>query len=67
MERHGLKEVACDDPDRLSERVEKALICGFFAQVAHKDEHGVYHTVKDNQVGFCLVRRSVVLIQACPA
>ncbi|KAH6909263.1 ATP-dependent RNA helicase Prp43 [Coprinopsis sp. MPI-PUGE-AT-0042] len=49
MDRHGLKEVACNDPDRLSERVEKALICGFFAQVAHKNEQGVYLTVKDNQ------------------
>lgn len=31
--------------------VRKALVCGYFMQVAHKDgEKGSYTTVKDNQV-----------------
>ncbi|EAU85197.2 ATP-dependent RNA helicase Prp43 [Coprinopsis cinerea okayama7 len=53
MERHGLKVVSGTaegkDPNRLSESIEKALISGFFAQVAYRDERGTYLTVKDNQ------------------
>ena len=40
-----------DDRTRHYVNIRKALVCGFFMQVAHKEvEKGSYITVKDNQV-----------------
>ena len=40
-----------DDQTRHYVNIRKALVCGFFMQVAHKEgEKGSYVTVKDNQV-----------------
>jgi pre-mRNA-splicing factor ATP-dependent RNA helicase DHX15/PRP43 len=41
------------DQTRHYMNIRKALVCGFFMQVAHKEgEKGSYLTVKDNQVRF---------------
>jgi pre-mRNA-splicing factor ATP-dependent RNA helicase DHX15/PRP43 len=41
------------DETRHYVNIRKALVCGFFTQVAHKEgEKGSYVTVKDNQVCF---------------
>ncbi|KAI9059383.1 P-loop containing nucleoside triphosphate hydrolase protein [Trametes sanguinea] len=51
MERNRLELVTTDDQRKLSVNVRKALACGFFTQVAHKEgETNAYLTVKDNQV-----------------
>ncbi len=40
-----------DDQIRHHVNIQKALVCGFFMQVAHKEgDKGSYITVKDNQV-----------------
>ncbi|KAI0641833.1 P-loop containing nucleoside triphosphate hydrolase protein [Trametes meyenii] len=50
MERYEIALVTTEDERRLHADVRRALVCGFFMQVAHKegDKNG-YVTVKDNQ------------------
>ena len=50
MERSEIELISLDDQKKLYESIRKALVCGFFMQVAHKGEKGAYVTVKDNQV-----------------
>jgi pre-mRNA-splicing factor ATP-dependent RNA helicase DHX15/PRP43 len=51
MERLGIESVSLDNQVKLYTSVRRALVCGFFMQVAHKEgEKGNYLTVKDNQV-----------------
>ncbi|CDO68562.1 hypothetical protein BN946_scf184998.g59 [Trametes cinnabarina] len=51
MERYEIDLVTTDDERKLFVNVRKALVCGFFMQVAHKEgEKNAYLTVKDNQV-----------------
>ena len=47
-----------DDQTRHNLNIQKALVCGFFLQVAHKEgeKGGTYITVKDNQVRFIPLR-----------
>ncbi|OSD03387.1 hypothetical protein PYCCODRAFT_1466778 [Trametes coccinea BRFM310] len=52
MERFDLPIVTkiYNSPTRQYDSIRKALICGFFTQVAHKEGHkGTYVTVKDHQ------------------
>lgn len=48
MERFDIDFISVSDQTKLYENVRKALVCGFFMQVAHKEEKS-YVTVKDNQ------------------
>jgi hypothetical protein len=60
MERFELNVVAKEysDQSKYYNNIRKALICGFFMQIAHKEgEKGNYLTVKDNQV--CRYRLSL--------
>ncbi|EJF57706.1 P-loop containing nucleoside triphosphate hydrolase protein [Dichomitus squalens LYAD-421 SS1] len=51
MERYEVELVTTQDERKLWQSIRKALVCGFFMQVAHKEgEKGGYLTVKDNQV-----------------
>ncbi|TBU56178.1 P-loop containing nucleoside triphosphate hydrolase protein [Dichomitus squalens] len=51
MERYDIELVTTQDERKLWQSIRKALVCGFFMQVAHKEgEKGGYLTVKDNQV-----------------
>lgn len=51
MERHEIAIVSIGDERKRSINIRKALCCGFFMQVAHKEgERGNYMTIKDNQV-----------------
>ena len=51
MERYEIELVTTKDERRLWQNMRKALVCGFFMQVAHKEgEKGAYITVKDNQI-----------------
>ncbi|KZO97381.1 P-loop containing nucleoside triphosphate hydrolase protein [Calocera viscosa TUFC12733] len=51
MERYDLELVSNTDQKTFYVNIRKALVCGFFMQVAHKEgEKGNYLTVKDNQV-----------------
>ncbi|KAF5345483.1 hypothetical protein D9756_010451 [Leucocoprinus leucothites] len=51
MERLDIDLVSLDDEIKLFLNVRKALVCGFFMQVAHKEgDKGSYTTVKDHQV-----------------
>jgi pre-mRNA-splicing factor ATP-dependent RNA helicase DHX15/PRP43 len=53
MERLGINPVtrSHDNQRRDYANIGKALVCGYFMQVAHKEgEKGYYVTVKDNQV-----------------
>ncbi|KAI9059378.1 P-loop containing nucleoside triphosphate hydrolase protein [Trametes sanguinea] len=51
MERYEIDLVTTDDERKLFLNIRKALVCGFFMQVAHKEgEKNAYLTVKDNQV-----------------
>ena len=53
MERFDIDLVSTTDEKALYLNVRKALVCGFFMQVAHKEgEKNGYLTVKDNQVRF---------------
>lgn len=53
MERFEVELISVQDERKMWENVRKALVCGFFMQVAHKEgEKGNYLTVKDNQVRF---------------
>ena len=48
MERYEIELVTTQDERKLWQNIRKALVCGFFMQVAHK-EGGAYKTIKDNQ------------------
>ncbi|KAF8582410.1 P-loop containing nucleoside triphosphate hydrolase protein [Ramaria rubella] len=51
MERFEIDLVSTQDQRTFYTNIQKALVCGFFMQVAHKEgEKGNYTTVKDNQV-----------------
>ncbi|KAH9939678.1 P-loop containing nucleoside triphosphate hydrolase protein [Epithele typhae] len=51
MERYEIELVTTQDEKKLFVDIRKALVCGFFMQVAHKEgDKGNYLTVKDNQV-----------------
>ncbi|KAF9442115.1 DUF1605-domain-containing protein [Macrolepiota fuliginosa MF-IS2] len=51
MERLDIDLVSHSDEAKLFTNIRKALVCGFFMQVAHKEgEKGNYLTVKDNQI-----------------
>ena len=50
MERFDIDLVSTHDERKLWLNIRKALCCGYFMQVAHKEgEKGQYLTVKDNQ------------------
>ncbi len=47
----GLVTKSYDDQTRHYTDIRRALVCGYFMQIAHKEgEKGSYLTVKDNQV-----------------
>ncbi len=51
MEQYEVELVTTADERKLWLNIRKALVCGFFTQVAHKEgEKNSYLTVKDNQV-----------------
>lgn len=51
MERYEIDIVSTTDERKLYTSIRKALVCGYFMQVAHKEgEKNQYLTVKDNQV-----------------
>ncbi|KAI9059376.1 pre-mRNA-splicing factor ATP-dependent RNA helicase PRP43 [Trametes sanguinea] len=51
MERNEIELVTTGDERKRFQNIRKALVCGFFMQVAHKEgEKNAYLTVKDNQV-----------------
>jgi len=51
MERFNVKFVSCPDERKLHRSIRKALVCGFFMQVARKErEEGPYLTMKEDQV-----------------
>lgn len=51
MERFDIDLVSTQDERKLYLNVRRALVCGYFMQVAHKEgDKGGYLTVKDNQV-----------------
>lgn len=51
MDRLGLQCISIDHNDRnYYVNIRKALVAGFFMQVAHVEKSGVYLTVKDHQV-----------------
>lgn len=55
MEKFEIDLVSLQDEKKMYQSIRRALVCGFFMQVAHKEgEKGSYLTVKDNQVsGIC--------------
>lgn len=58
MEKQDIDLVSTTDQRFFYLNVRRALICGFFMQVAHKEgEKGNYLTVKDNQVGVAVMTR----------
>ncbi|KAG9123708.1 DEAH-box ATP-dependent RNA helicase prp43, partial [Ceratobasidium sp. 392] len=50
MEKLDLKIVSQTHEFKLHIDIRKALVCGFFMQIAHRDDKGSYVTVKDQQV-----------------
>ncbi len=51
MERYEIEFVTTQDERKMWQNIRKALVCGFFMQVAHKEGgKNNYLTVKDNQV-----------------
>lgn len=48
MDRSEVPLVTVGEGPKLYARIREALVCGFFMQVAHKEEK-VYVTIKDNQ------------------
>jgi len=51
MEKFDLELISTTDERTFYQNIRKAITCGFFMQVAHKEgEKGNYLTVKDNQV-----------------
>ena len=54
MERYEIQLITTHDQRRFYENVRKALVVGYFMQVAHKEgETETYLTVKDHQV--CII------------
>lgn len=52
MEKQEIDLISTSDQRVFYVNIRKALVIGFFMQVAHKEgEKGNYLTVKDNQVG----------------
>ena len=49
MERYHVDLVTTQDERKLFINIRRALVCGFFMQVAHKEGSAGYMTVKDNQ------------------
>jgi pre-mRNA-splicing factor ATP-dependent RNA helicase DHX15/PRP43 len=46
-----ITKIYSNNPSKQYINIQKALVCGFFMQVAHKEsEKNMYLTVKDNQV-----------------
>lgn len=55
MERFDLDLVSTSNPKEYYTNVRRALVCGYFMQVAHKEgEKNNYLTVKDNQASLVL-------------
>ncbi|KAG8792149.1 DEAH-box ATP-dependent RNA helicase prp43 [Ceratobasidium sp. 428] len=52
MEKLELQTVTLANEYKLHVAIRKALVCGFFMQMAHRDDKGSYVTVKDQQVVF---------------
>jgi pre-mRNA-splicing factor ATP-dependent RNA helicase DHX15/PRP43 len=53
MERLEIDIITLGDTKKLYTQVRRALVNGFFMQIAHKEgEKGNYLTVKDNQACF---------------
>ena len=51
MERYEIELISTNDIRKLHIGIRRALVCGFFMQVAHREgEKKGYVTVKDNQV-----------------
>lgn len=51
MERSEIDFKSTADERKFYLNIRRALVCGYFSQVAHKEgEKGGYLTVKDNQV-----------------
>ncbi|KZW03152.1 P-loop containing nucleoside triphosphate hydrolase protein [Exidia glandulosa HHB12029] len=51
MEKYDIDLVTNTDQRTFYENIRKALVCGFFMQVAHREgEKNMYLTVKDNQI-----------------
>ncbi|QRV81026.1 pre-mRNA-splicing factor ATP-dependent RNA helicase DHX15/PRP43 [Ceratobasidium sp. AG-Ba] len=50
MNRLDIKLVSEPHEHKRHTSIRKALVCGFFMQVAHRDERGSYVTVKDQQI-----------------
>ena len=51
MERYESEFISTSDERKLFVGIRKALVCGFFMQVAHREgEKNGYLTIKDNQV-----------------
>lgn len=51
MDRFNLKRTSTEFTSRdYYLNIRKALVCGYFMQVAHLERNGVYLTIKDNQV-----------------
>lgn len=48
MDRSEIPLVTVGEGPKLYQRIREALVCGFFMQVAHKEDK-VYITIKDNQ------------------
>lgn len=42
--------------------IRKALVAGFFMQVAHLEKNGHYLTIKDNQVIFFIKKKLILLL-----
>jgi len=53
MERLDIDLVSLPDETKLFLNVRKALVCGFFMQIAHREgDKASYKTVKDHQVNY---------------
>ncbi|KAG9079717.1 DEAH-box ATP-dependent RNA helicase prp43, partial [Ceratobasidium sp. 370] len=50
MEKLDLKIVSQVHEHKLHVDIRKTLVCGFFMQIAHRDDKGNYVTVKDQQI-----------------
>lgn len=51
MEKFDIDLVSNTDMHVFYTNIRKALVCGYFSQIAHKEgEKNMYLTVKDNQV-----------------
>ena len=50
MERYEIELVSTQDERRLWQNIRKALVCGFFMQIVHKEgKENAYLTVEKNQ------------------